>query len=350
MFRLCFLIAISFPALAAVRLIDFSKMKANEPPPGFTSALMGTGRPGDWKILEAEVPPLLGLNTAKAETPRQNILAQVSRDPTDNRYPLLILDSEDFGNFTLTTRFKLVAGVLEQMAGVAFRIQNETNYYYLRASGLYNNLRFVPVVNGNILRPVGPDLPIEKGVWHELKIEAKGNQFNCWLNGEEAFPTLTDNTFGAGKIGFWTKSDSVSYFTDTVISYQPRESLASVFIRDALSKNERVKAIRIVTRKPDGALQIIASDKTEEIGQAANKFETDVLTNDKKYVGRDKEKRLMIATLPLHDKNGEVVASVRFELDPFPGQTEKNVLERAGPIVKEMEFRLAANKDLTGLQ
>ena len=30
-------------------------------------------------------------------------------------------------DFTLTTRFKTVKGVVEQMAGIAFRIQNETN-------------------------------------------------------------------------------------------------------------------------------------------------------------------------------------------------------------------------------
>ena len=45
--------------------------------------------------------------------------------------------------------------------------------------------------------------------------------------------------------------------------------------------------------------------------------------------------------------DGEVV---RFEIDPFPGQTEKNVLERAGPMIKEMEARVAANKELNALQ
>ncbi len=349
MLRVFFVLLASLAAPAAERLLEFSKMKAGEPPVGLRSSLMGGGPPGDWKIIEAEVPPVLAPVTGKAEIPVQPVLAQVSRDPTANRYPLLILD-EDFANFTLHTRFKLHAGVVEQMAGIAFRMQNESNYFYIRASGLYNSLRFVPVVNGQILSPVGPDLEIEKGVWHELKIEASGNQFNCWLNGKQAFPTLNDNTFSAGKIAFWTKSDSVSYFADTRIVYTPREPLAAALVRDGKEKNSRIQSLRISARKPDGAILIIASDNPGEIGQPANKIESEVLTTDKKFVGRDKQRKVMIATLPLHDKNGEVAASVRFEIDPFPGQTEKNLLERTVPIVREMESRLAAYRELTGLQ
>lgn len=351
MFRVWFLIALGFfPAFGAERLIQFSRMKADEAPPGFRSALMGEGRPGVWKIIEAEVPPVLGFVTEKAEVPRQNVLAQTSRDPTDNRYPLLILDGEEFADFTLTTRFKLAAGVIEEMAGIAFRIQDESNYFYVRASGLYNSLRFVPVVNGQIGKPVGADMQIEKGVWHELKIEAKGNQYNCWLDRKEAFPTLTDNTYSAGKIGFWTKSDSVTYFTDTQIVYRPREALATVLVRDMAAKYNRIKSVRIVGKKASGALQVIASARPEEIGQPANDVEKDVFQNDKKYVGRSKELKVMLATVPLHDKNGDPVAAVRFEMEPFPGQTEKNVLERTMPMIKEMEARMAANKELNALQ
>ena len=141
MFRAWFLIAIALllPLRGAERTIQFSRMKAGEPIPGFRSALMGGGRPGDWKIIETEVPPVFRAISEKAELPRQNVLAQTGRDLTENRYPLLILQDEDYGDFTLTTRFKLHAGVVEQMAGIAFRVQNESNYFYLRVSGIYNS-------------------------------------------------------------------------------------------------------------------------------------------------------------------------------------------------------------------
>ena len=353
MLRRWFAISITlllFSAHAADRLIEFSRMKANEPPVGFRSALMGSGRIGDWKIIETEVPPVIPLNSPKAEVPRQNVLAQVSRDPTENRYPLFILDDQEFGDFTLTTRFKLAAGVVEQMAGIAFRMQNESNYFYIRASGLYNTLRFIPVVNGELRAPVGRDIEIPKGVFNELKIQCTGNQIRCWLNGVEAIPALSDSTFTAGKIAFWTKSDSVSYFTDTHLTYKPRESLATILAREAKEKHSRLLAVRIVGAQPNGAHKIIAGTRTNEIGNAANDVETDVIKNDKKYVGKNKEDNFMIATLPLHDKNGDVIAAVRFELEPFPGQTEKSILARTLPIVRDMEQRVAANKELSGLQ
>lgn len=343
---LCFV-----PSRGAERLIEFSRMKADSAPAGFRSALMGSGRAGDWKIIETEVPPVIPLNTAKAEMPRQNVLAQVSRDPTDDRYPLLILDDQEFGDFTLTTRFKLQAGVVEEMAGIAFRLQNESNYFYVRASGLYNTLRFIPVVNGNLGDPVGVDIPIPKGVYNELKIQCKGNEIRCWLNGKEAMPALSHSAFNSGKIAFWTKSDSVTYFTDTLITYTPRETLGSILVRETKGKYARLLGIRIVAKQTDGKLAVIAGTKPEEIGQAANEAETDVLTaSDKKYVGKNKEEKYVIATLPLHDKNGDVIAAVRLEMESFPGQTEKNVLARTIPIVREMELRIAANKELNGLQ
>jgi hypothetical protein len=339
------------PLCAAERTIEFSRMAVDEAPAGFRSALMGHGRPGTWKIIETEVPPVLGLVTEKAQAPRQKALAQTGRDPTDDRYPLLMLDDQEFSDFTVTTRFKLQAGVVEQMAGIAFRMQNESNYFYIRASGLYNTLRFAYVENGQIINPQGVDIPIEKGVWHELKIEGKGTQFNCWLDGKQAMPTITDPHYSAGKIGFWTKSDSVSYFTDLHIVYKPREALAMTLVKDAMEKYNRLKSIRIVGKNgKSGALEVIASARADEIGQPANDVEKDVFKTDKKYVGKSKELKVMLATVPLHDKNGDAVAAVRFEMEPFPGQTEKNVLERTQPMIKEMEARIAANRELTGLQ
>jgi hypothetical protein len=48
----------------------------------------------------------------------------------------------------------------------------------------------------------------------------------------------------------------------------------------------------------------------------------------------------------LHDRNGEIAAAVRVILQSFPGQTEKNAVARAQPIVKEMENRVRTAKDL----
>src|SRR4051812_34195476 len=271
MLRAWFLIAMGLiPVCAAERTIEFSRMNLGDTPQGFRSALMGEGRPGAWKIIETEVPPVLGFATDKAEVPRQRVVAQTSADPTANRYPLLILDDQDFSDFTITTRFKLESGFTEQMAGIAFRVQNESNYFYIRASGLYNTLRFALVENGLINNPQGNDLKIEKGVWHELKIEGQGISFTCWLDGKQAMPPITDPHYSAGKIALWTKSDSVSYFTDLHIVYKPREALATLLVRDIMGRHDRLKNMRIVgPKEKHGALEVLASARAEEIGRPA---------------------------------------------------------------------------------
>jgi hypothetical protein len=53
-----------------------------------------------------------------------------------------------------------------------------------------------------------------------------------------------------------------------------------------------------------------------------------------------------IVTAPLHDRNGETVGVVQFHLKPFPGQTEANAIARVLPIVRDMEMRVGAAKDL----
>ena len=230
-------LALALPAVGAELTFDFGGFATDKSPPGFRSTLAGTGKPGEWKIILDEVPPLLAPLTAKAPVvTRRAVLAQLSQDPADERFPLLIFDGDVFSDFTLTTRFKLAGGGLEQMAGIAFRLRDEKNFYVVRASGLGRNIRFYKVVDGVRSPPIGPELEIPKGVWHELKIECKGNTIRCWLNGNDAIPPLTDNTFSNGKIGFWTKSDAVSYFADTKIVYTPREITAKVIVRDAVKK------------------------------------------------------------------------------------------------------------------
>lgn len=337
-----FLAASLLLASGADLSIYFSKMPAGEPK-GFRSALTGKGAPGEWKILEAEGPTGLPTVTSKAAVPKQNVLAQVSRDATDARHPLLIMEEGDYDDFTLTTRFKLVAGVVEQMAGVAFRIKDENNYYYVRASGLYNTIALVPVLNGVLLAPKRVEVPIEKGVWHELKIKAAGNQFTVWFNGRQVIDAQGE-LFGAGKIGFWTKSDSVSYFADTHLDYRPRETLAQTLMKESLKKYDKVLAMRVIGKKGE----TVAASRPEEVGRPATEVELDVLKNSKKYFGRDKGKKFIIVTLPLNDRNGETIAAVRIEMDTFKGQTEENAIARAMPIVKEMEMRVARAPDVTG--
>ena len=334
------LVLLTLPLTAAERKFDFSAVSENQPPPGFRSTVTGQGKPGDWRIIMDEVPSLLPALTARAPAvAKKAVLAQLAQDPTDEHFPLLIFEGEAIGDFTLTTRFKTVKGVTEQMAGIAFRIQNETNYYVVRASSLGNTFRFYKVVNGERGTLLGPEAEIPSGVWHELTVECKGNEIRCLLNGKQLIPTITDTSFSKGKIGFWTKSDSVSYFADARIIYTPLELPAQAVVRDMMKKYPRLLNLQVYMAGTNhGITRLVASKDEKETGRPGGKAEQDVIARGVSYYGRDKKS--VSVTRPLRDRNGDIIAAVRVKMSSFPGETEESAVVRATPILKEMQGRI----------
>ena len=215
------------PLRAAEHKFDFSQAPLNQPPPDCVNILAGDGKPATWKVIMDEVPLALApLSPGAPTTSKQSVVAQVARDATDEHFPMLILGNETYGDFTFRTKFKIVDGLAEQMAGIAFRLQDEKNFYYVRASVLSGTFYFYKVEKGERSKPYGNNIKIEKGVWHDLFIECKGSAFNVTLDGRPAMPTINDQTFSTGKIAFWTKSDSIAYFTDARINFSPKEPFA----------------------------------------------------------------------------------------------------------------------------
>jgi hypothetical protein len=332
---------------AAEHKFDFGQYHENQAPTGFVSTVTGKGKPGDWRVIGEEVAPTLQPLTPRTNaTTKHAVLAQLAQDPTDEHFPLLIYDEARYGDFKLTTRFKTVRGIIEQMAGVAFRIQNESNYYVVRASSLGNTFRFYKILNGQRGPPVGPDISIPVGEWQQLAVECTGNAIRCSLNDQELI-SVTDkaNAFTSGKIGFWTKSDSVSYFVDARVVYVPFEGSAQKITREVLKKYPRLLGLKIyVAGKEPGTTRIIGCGNEKELGQAGAKTESEVIHRGEIYFGKEKDSVSVIA--PLRDRNGEPMAAVRIVMKSFPGQTEENALPRATPIVKEVQERAQALDDL----
>ncbi len=331
----------------AEKTFDFRQDRLNETPRGFRSTLAGSGAAGEWKVVEDELPSLIApLSPNAPRAGKRPVVAQLSRDRTDERFPMLIFEEETFADFRLTTRFKLVDGSVEQMAGIAFRLQDERNYYYIRASGLGGTFYFYKIVNGQRSAPIGNKIEISKGVWHDLIIDCKGTRIQAWLDGKEVFPALEDKSFTSGYVAFWTKSDAVSYFGDTSIVYKPKEILAQTLVKDAFQKYPRLQGLKIYApASENGELRVVASLDASEVGQAAPTEVGKVLMERGYYYGKaDGE---VMLTLPLHDSNGDKVAAVRLVMKSFLGQTEKNALARAMPVVRSMETRIQALKDLT---
>jgi len=89
---------------------------------------------------------------------------------------------------------------------------------------------------------------------------------------------------------------------------------------------------------------VVASGKDGEIGQAGGKTESETIHKDMIFYGKENE--MALVTVPLHDRNGDAVAAVKVVMKTFTGQTEENAITRAMPIVKEMQARVPAVKNL----
>ena len=70
------------------------------------------------------------------------------------------------------------------------------------------------VVKGRRVQFAGANVKVASSEWHELRIECVGNHIICYFDNEKKIDA-TDETFKeAGKVGLWTKADSVTYFDD----------------------------------------------------------------------------------------------------------------------------------------
>ena len=94
------------------------------------------------------------------------------------------------------------------------------NYYVTRANALEDNVVLYKTVNGvrSALDIVGRKggygvaSPVPADTWHSLRIDFKDARFKVSFNGNQLFE-VDDSTFTeAGKVGLWTKADSVTLF------------------------------------------------------------------------------------------------------------------------------------------
>ena len=62
----------------------------------------------------------------------------------------------------------------------------------------------------------GVNATVPSGRWNSLRMVAEGELFSIYLNDEKLFE-VEDETFSTpGRVGLWTKADSVSYFDDLI--------------------------------------------------------------------------------------------------------------------------------------
>jgi hypothetical protein len=218
---LLLLITVLRISAAQSELIRFDQALPGKLPVDWTAAMTHAGAPPHWEIVRDESAP----------SP-PNVLAQLSRDKTAGRFPLAIWDRALLQDGEVSVAFKAVDGSIDQAAGIVWRSQDSNNYYTARANALENNVVLYKVENGVRTSIAPKGLPsrsygvkhlIPSGRWNNLKVTFAGATFAVFLNQERLFE-VEDTTFQKpGKIGLWTKADSVTYFDDfTVVSKEAK--------------------------------------------------------------------------------------------------------------------------------
>jgi hypothetical protein len=208
---LCAIPAFAETKPAAQITIDFDSSEVGKLPADFSTALTGSGGPVTWVVKEDTSAPTGG-----------QVLAQTSTDQTDYRFPLCVYDPFTAKDVEVSVKFKAVAGKVDQAAGLMVRFQDKDNYYITRANALENNVRLYKVVGGSRKQFAGSKAKVSSGVWHTLKLEVKGKHFAVFFDDKLLFEADDDTFKDAGKVGLWTKADSVTYFDDLTI--KPNES------------------------------------------------------------------------------------------------------------------------------
>ncbi|HKV34540.1 MAG TPA: hypothetical protein VJP89_09470 [Pyrinomonadaceae bacterium] len=128
-------------------------------------------------------------------------------------------DVDDFHDGTISMRFKLVAGQLDSCAGILFNLKPNGDYLTVRFNGKEDNVVLWTFLKGkrSFVKKGTENVPLQFNTWHTLEISVKGTNLQASLDGKH----LLDYTLAepvSGRVGVWSKTDSVSYFDQYTVT------------------------------------------------------------------------------------------------------------------------------------
>ncbi len=301
---------------------------------GLTALLAaGLSAEGTWVVMADATAPS-----------KPNVLAQTSTDTTDYRFPLAVLDEGSYQDVAVSVKFKAVAGKVDQAGGIIFRYQDANNYYLVRANALEDNYRLYHVVAGRRRQFAGANFRVTPNQWHTLRVEIVGPQIKCYYDGALKI-TASDSTFkGAGKVGVWTKADSVTYFDDLAVeglsgargALPPGKTLAQRLVDELAKKHPELLRIGLH----------VASNVSAKVGQKSDPEDLQAMKTGRPVVLREGEN--FDVTLPLHDASGKIIGAIGLTLKPITGEQEGDATRRARAIARELENRTPSKDSLFG--
>jgi hypothetical protein len=126
---------------------------------------------------------------------------------------------DDFHDGDISLRFKLIGGTLDRCAGILFDVHPDGHYLAVRFNGTEDNVVLWTFDDGkrSFVKRGAENVPLELGTWHTLRASVRGTDFKAYLDGK----LMLEHTLKApvsGKVGLWSKTDSMSEFADFVVT------------------------------------------------------------------------------------------------------------------------------------
>ena len=129
-------------------------------------------------------------------------------------FPIAVAkDIPDFTNGEISVNFKMIGGTLDRCSGILFNVKPNGDYLTVRFNGTEDNVVLWTFKNGkrSFVKRGTASYPLELGTWNTLRMTVKGTEFKAYLNGVLALEYTLDAPV-SGKIGLWSKTDSMSEF------------------------------------------------------------------------------------------------------------------------------------------
>jgi len=133
---------------------------------------------------------------------------------TKNEFNVIVAPPS-YADVDVTMKFKPISGREDASGGIVFRFI-DGRYYVVRANALEDNFRLYYYDRGRhqlaSARVKAPTL----GEWHTVRVIALGDRIQAWLDGTR-YLDHRDARFKSGRVGLWTKADSITAFDDVVV-------------------------------------------------------------------------------------------------------------------------------------
>ena len=176
--------------------VDFDADALGRPPAGWTCGATGKGSP-KWTVEADPSAPNKG---------------KVLRQSGSAAFPWCVKDGSALADGWVEVKFRALAGREDQAGGVVWRWKDADNYYVARANALENNVSLYHTTAGSRRTIEYQDAPVARDVWHTLRVDFKASSIRVWLDGKIYIDRKDANIQGPGRVGVWTKADSVTVF------------------------------------------------------------------------------------------------------------------------------------------